>query len=505
MERSDRRYALVLSLALAILSLFRFYYIVNGPIDLSPDEAHYWEWSRRLDISYYSKGPLIAYLIYVGAVLFGDTVFAVRYMAVVMSALTSIIVYRLVIEMYRDRAVALVSALLLQVVPMFSTYAVVFTIDAPFTFLWTLCLYLSWRAVNYDRNGYFLVWAMLGLAMGFGLLAKYTMAFFHLCALLFLAFTKKRALLRTIKPYIAVVVSAVVFSPVVYWNYKHGWVTVKHTAGQAHVHDGVNVSLSSFFEFLGSQVGIVTPALFIMIFYAIYKLKRYEKGIQSDFLFYFSMPVMAFFLAKSVQGKVQANWAMTAYITGLIAFAKVFFTARFKFLTGSAVGLAFILTAVSHYPMMLGLNPELDPSSKLRGWSELGQFVDEIYDDMKTKGNVLIFSDKYQVSSELAFYMKDHPEVYCIRSLGRRMNQYDLWSGIKEAVENMRKIDPTKPINGIFVRIGADELPDKAKGFFRSCQKTPFNVFEGENLLRDYSIFVCEDYIAINDVEPESF
>ena len=27
------------------------------PVDLSGDEAHYWDWSRQLDLSYYSKGP----------------------------------------------------------------------------------------------------------------------------------------------------------------------------------------------------------------------------------------------------------------------------------------------------------------------------------------------------------------------------------------------------------------------------------------------------------------
>src|SRR5688572_14012601 len=39
------------------------YLTANCPIDLSGDEAHYWDWSRRLDLSYYSKGPLVAYLI----------------------------------------------------------------------------------------------------------------------------------------------------------------------------------------------------------------------------------------------------------------------------------------------------------------------------------------------------------------------------------------------------------------------------------------------------------
>ena len=41
------------------------------PLELAPDEAHYWDWSRHLDWSYYSKGPLVAWLIRASCELFG--------------------------------------------------------------------------------------------------------------------------------------------------------------------------------------------------------------------------------------------------------------------------------------------------------------------------------------------------------------------------------------------------------------------------------------------------
>src|SRR5579871_6762331 len=50
-------------------------YLANDcTLDLAPDEAHYWDWSRpeHLDWSYYSKGPLIAYLIRGGCALAGS-------------------------------------------------------------------------------------------------------------------------------------------------------------------------------------------------------------------------------------------------------------------------------------------------------------------------------------------------------------------------------------------------------------------------------------------------
>src|SRR5438045_4592691 len=43
---------------------FHLYYLADQcPLDLAADEAHYWDWSRHLDWSYYSKGPLVAWII----------------------------------------------------------------------------------------------------------------------------------------------------------------------------------------------------------------------------------------------------------------------------------------------------------------------------------------------------------------------------------------------------------------------------------------------------------
>src|SRR4051794_21627095 len=54
------------------------------PLDLAPDEAHYWDWSRHLDWSYYSKGPLVAYLIRASCEAFGPL--AVRLTGTMMPA-----------------------------------------------------------------------------------------------------------------------------------------------------------------------------------------------------------------------------------------------------------------------------------------------------------------------------------------------------------------------------------------------------------------------------------
>ena len=59
--RSCRWLAALLIVGAALARLTWFATLCE--LDLAPDEAHYWDWSRHLDWSYYSKGPLVAWII----------------------------------------------------------------------------------------------------------------------------------------------------------------------------------------------------------------------------------------------------------------------------------------------------------------------------------------------------------------------------------------------------------------------------------------------------------
>jgi undecaprenyl-diphosphatase len=511
---------------LAVISIFRIYYILHGHLDLSPDEAHYWEWSRRLDLSYYSKGPMIAYLIYIGTHLFGNTVFGVRVLAIIFSALSSIYIFKLVNLMYGNdsleqsittpqrsvwqRSAALQAAFAFQAVPLFAAFGVLFTIDSPFTFFWIVSLFIFYKATAEGAERQWMSWIFLGFAVGFGLLTKYTMAFFPMCGLLLLLLSDKRSLLRTPMPYIAFMISIIVFSPVIIWNAQHNWLTIRHTAGQAHVADGFTLSIKSFFEFFGSQVGIITPLFFCLIIYALFKLFISDRSYQSKFLFYFSIPVMGFFLLKALQGKVQPNWAMFGYITGIVAAVRFSINDRSKIrrvFFSTCIGLALFVTAVSHYPSIARLPQNLDPSARLRGWKELGIEVSKISEQTSDPSDYLIFSDSYQMASELAFYVQGNPETFSI-NLGRRMDQYDLWPDINDKAAKLRRqagSGVAGAVNGIFVQSGNRDMPPAVARAFDHFTKNLYKVYEHDHVLREYSIFICYNFKNLTIAKPETF
>ncbi|MDO8281667.1 MAG: glycosyltransferase family 39 protein [Thermodesulfovibrionia bacterium] len=492
--------------SLLALTFFRYYYIFTGPLDMSPDEAHYWEWARRLDLSYYSKGPLIAWLIAATTWILGDNLIGVRFLAPVFLGFSSIFLYLLTMDLFahdeKKHLKSCAAGLLIQLTPLFSAYGILMTIDSPFIFFWTLSLYLFWKAVS-SEHGLF-VWILLGISIGLGLLTKYTMAFFYICGFFFLFFSKEeRRWFSRKEPYIALLVSILVFSPVIIWNAGNDWVTLKHTAGQAHISEGFKISFKYFFDFIGSQLGVISPLIFFMLLYGAAKNRRSFKALQNlRFLFWFWFPVLSFFLIKSLQGKVQANWAMHAYITAFIASADYFINKdmrdkALKILTVSSLVILLIFAVITYYPSLIHLPVKQDPTSRLQGWQELGVKADEIYDDMRSSSErgVFIFSDKYQVSGELAFYMKSHPVTYNA-NFGRRMNQYDMWEGF----ETLSGYD------AIFISMGNESFPKELEGAFAHYSKEILTVYRRDDkVLREYSIFKCYNFKGLLKKDFESY
>ncbi len=101
------RCRVILAVLLAYGFVSHLMYLRNDcPIDLSGDEAQYWDWSRQLELSYYSKGPLVAYIIRAACAVFGDVMWAVRLPALILGVGTSILTYLLTLKLFRSDRLA---------------------------------------------------------------------------------------------------------------------------------------------------------------------------------------------------------------------------------------------------------------------------------------------------------------------------------------------------------------------------------------------------------------
>ncbi len=399
------------------LVFFRVLYVLFYPLDLTPEEAQYWDWSRHLDLSYYSKPPMVAYLNFLTREIFGVSELSVRITPISLSFLLSILTYLFVRRVF-DHKSALIASTLPQLTIGFSINSLLMTTDAPFIFFWSVCLMLIFFA--FEKNSLSL-WLLVGLFAGLAFLSKYPALFLLPSALLY-GFFYKGEVIKSPRAYISLIPAFVLSFPVLYWNYKHDFVSFKHVSTLASKSASL-FNPATFLEFLGGQALLLSLLPFFLIPYLWIKGLKDEK---QAFFVLFSLPPFLFFALLSLFKKVEANWSGFSYFAAFVLLS--LFLSKRKTLALLTYALSFFLFLIIHFTPLLDymgmgklLPPKKDPAKVGIGWFQLGDVVSQ----MRNKEEKII-SPRYQISAQLAFYVKNNPRTYCI-NLGRRMNQYDLW------------------------------------------------------------------------------
>lgn len=496
------RYKGPLIAVLLAFAAMRIIYVSTSPLGLSPDEAHYWEWSRRLDLSYYSKGPGVAYVIAFFTRILGNTVLGVRMGAVAFSTLASFMLYLFGKEVFGSEKTGFYSALLLNITPVFSVGSILMTTDVILAFFWITAVYCIKKALDGKGAGW---WYLAGAFTGLGFLGKYTMALIFPCVFLFLLSSRERwHWFKKPGPYAAGLTSLAFSTPVILWNIMNGQVTIKHTMGQTHMGNGV-FSVIPPLEFLASQAGLITPFIFAGLVYGVSKAAREglrDRDTGLSLLFFTSAPLFVFFLIVSFHSKVQANWAIASYVTAtpaaVWALGRLYGDSarswkrvlKAAYFIGAFTGV--LASIVLYYPLTVeavGIKNILSgpPYNRVTGWKELGGKVSEIKEEMDKMGRTFIMSDTYQITSELAFYTRGNPVTYNIYTGARRMNQYDLWPGIEGLAG----------YNALYVKGGAAGAEGLVTDAFGRCDKEVFTVYHGEKPLKEFSIFRCYGFKGI--------
>jgi 4-amino-4-deoxy-L-arabinose transferase-like glycosyltransferase len=479
------RVGLLVAAVLAVLTGLRLVFLAWGGLDLSPDEAHYWEWSRRLDLSYYSKGPMIAYLIAGLTAVFGASAFGIRLGAVGLSLVGAWALYRLGRDLYGRPEPGALAVVGLQLTPLVWAGSLLMTIDAPFVVAWTLGLWVAHRALT---GGGTATWLLLGLAVGLGSLAKYTMLFALPAFALYLWLApERRASLRSRRPALAVLTALITLAPVLVWNARRGWVSARHVASQGR---GGSLTLEHLAEFLGSQLLVLTPLVAALLGWGLWVGVReglVRRREPYRFLLAFVAPVLGTYLVVALQGKVQANWPAAAYPPLALATAGLLLErrpgpaapgrARARLLAAAAA-VALGVSALAHVIDRLDLPRQLDPTTRLRGWAELGRAVGMTIERMPDGQRTFLVSSRYQVASELAFYTPGRPPAYNF-NLGRRLNQYDFWE------------DPDSRLgwDAVYVEEGVGPLDTRVQAAFaRVDPPIVLEITRGERVIRVFSL-----------------
>ena len=315
----------------AVLTMARLAVLFATPVELYPDEAQYWLWSRALHWGYVSKPPLIAWIIRLTTAIGGDSEAWVRLSAPLIHAGAMLAVYPVGRRLYGP-ATGLLAAAFYGLMPAVQMSALFIATDAPMMLflalgLWAYVALLQTPEPNRRRW----IAAALGAALGLAFLAKYAAVFLVLGALLHAATSSdaRRAWGKGAWA-VAIGVLLLILGPNLVWQASHHFATVTHTAE-------VNAqwSLASLFhvgklvEFELDQLGVLGPIPLVVLVGGSIVLARTKSLQPADkMLLCLIAPALVLVSVQALLSRAHAHWAAASYLPGAVLAAA--FLARWR-------------------------------------------------------------------------------------------------------------------------------------------------------------------------------
>ncbi len=375
--------------------------VIAGHIHLAEDEAYYRLWASAPALGYFDHPPMIAWWIWLGTHVAGDTPLGVRLLPIAGSAITSFMVWGLARQAGLAASTAQRAGVWWNATLLAGAGGILAVPDAPASLFWSLSL---WAAIAAARRNSAAWWMGAGLAAGLACLSKYSALFLAPGILLWLVSTARgRKQLKGPGPWLAMMIAVAIFGLNVAWNAEHHWLTFAKQFGRVTTGGLAPRYLG---EFVFGQAGLINPLLGVFLVRAL--ARGDMRGRLAPFTFT-SAPFFAYLLIHSLHAAVEAHWPAPLYPALAVAAAIGAERAEggWRILRTAAPVLGFALIAIAMvWPVIPVSVPGSwrDPAAPLRGWPGFAR-------DLETRkgpaGAAWVGAMSYGLTAELA----DEPEL----------------------------------------------------------------------------------------------
>ncbi|WP_421792889.1 ArnT family glycosyltransferase [Hyphobacterium sp.] len=386
------------AMAILAIALLRILGLAANQLQLYPDEAQYWVWSWTIEWGYFSKPPLIAWVIGLSTSILGDTDFAIRLPSLLFHTMGAVFLM-LIAHRVAGGWAGLFAALVYLTMPGVGIGAMVISTDSLLLPLWAGALYCLIRLR--DGEGGWVSAAGLGLFLGLAFLAKYAAIYFLIGTVLALVFDRpvRRALL-SFKGLLAAVLLLSLWGPNLLWNASNDFATVQHTAANANW-QGSLFNFEEMLGFVGEQFGVFGflsfPAMLIAAVLAWRTPQRTGQSLERLLTLY-CLPALAAVSVQAFISRAHANWAASAYVAGTLLVVFLLLRGprwrRYILIASIAAGAIFSATVstVAAQPSLVAGQSIARGVRHLQSWPETAEAIAPL----ETRGNytALVFDNR---------------------------------------------------------------------------------------------------------------
>lgn len=465
--------------------------LLTTSLDLVSDEALYWEYSKHLDWSYYAKGPGIGIATWISSLIFGDTTFGVRSIALFCFTIFSAMLYFFVKHAY-SAATALAAFLFVRVTILFVYTGLISTTDPLVIPFWIGSLIFAYFAISKNNPKF---WVLSLPLVGLAILAKYTAAILipgYGAVLLF--HSSHRAQLKSWGWWIGCLLFLISIAPIFIWNAEHNWVNFQHNVGHTIGKPG-QIPFKRFPELFAGQLGLLGPIFFPLLCLAIWNgVRRWFRESDPILALWLSatIPLLLVCVWVSATRSCYANWPLPAYIGGLLLVIHEFNHLNRKNWFRYSLFLNFAVTLVLQVswflPEILPENVTLPtPVRRMVGWTKLGNEVERYVRSHNPSANMpFVLATDYMTASSLRFAISPDVQVRLGSFDGRRLAEQDFWQSWSELKGKSALIVQKNETNNLTLAVPS---------WFEECNLVKIdNLPPPSRLAKDFHFLLCKNF-----------
>ena len=385
-------------------------------IELLPEEGYYWNYATHPALGYIDHPPMVGWIIAVGTSIFGVHEFGVRISAFVIALCTVFAISLFHKKIFGNEGILTTFAVSL-IAPYLCGIGLFTSPDTILAFAWILALYNLYLVLI---EGIENRWYWAGVWVGIGLLSKYTIVLLAMPTIVFcLLVPENRHWFKKKQPYLAILISLGLFSPVIIWNMLNDWASFAFQSSR-RVSD-----VTSEFYFHGLVIDMAILYLPTTLF-IIWKLLPYLRqnfssviDAQQDrsnlkflFCFLFFILPASVFIIYSFRHETKLNWTGPAFLSiipwvGYWLHTKASETIKKITITTAATFVLIICIVFQYLSFGLPLIPYGQSLHRILGWRSMSEAVIAQADNMTVvdgQAPIIAGMDKHFIASNLSFY-----------------------------------------------------------------------------------------------------
>ncbi len=299
--------------------------IAASYIGFGNDESYYWVFSKHLQWNYFDHPPGVALLarFFSANLLLQEPLF-LRLGSIVCCACSAWFIFKCVTLIKNERAGWYAACLYTASCYAGITAGILLMPDSPQMFFWTASMWMITKIIYEEDN--LLNWILFGIAAGCCIMCKIHGIFIWFGVGAYTIF-QRRNWLGSARFWAAVFVSALIISPIVFWNIQHDFITYRfHSERVLPV--GHAVTYMGLLREICGELVVNNPVNVLLIIAALFVSRRGETTSGALRIYAFTgLSFIACLLFMAFFRKTLPHWSGPAYVA-LLPCAAVYLSER---------------------------------------------------------------------------------------------------------------------------------------------------------------------------------